>query len=226
VAKITPFEEYTAQYDDWFHRNHYAYQSELTAVKKLMPKTGRGIEIGVGTGRFAAPLGIHYGIEPSAKMKAVAEQRGVKVDIGTAEALPYHDAIFDFALMVTTICFLDDVGTAFKEARRVLTPGGYFIIGFVDKESPIGRMYRENKNNSVFYREADFYSTDEVVSHLKGAGFTGFTFLQTIFRPLDSITKIEPVKPGNGRGSFIVIRGQKREESAGGKKHETQCSRS
>jgi len=210
VAKITPFEEHTAQYDDWFQRNYYVYQSELAAVKKVIPKTGRGMEIGVGTGRFASPLGIPYGIEPSAKMKAIAAERGVKVDIGTAEDLPYDDGQFDFALMVTTICFLDDIDTAFKEVRRVLTPGGYFIIGFVDKESPIGRMYRENKKNSVFYREADFYSTDEVVSLLKKSGFNNFTFQQTLFKSLYSISEIEPVKPGYGQGSFVVINSQKR----------------
>lgn len=53
-----PFEKYTNDYDAWFEEHPFVYQSELKAVSSLWPSSGRGIEIGVGTGRFAAPLGI------------------------------------------------------------------------------------------------------------------------------------------------------------------------
>jgi diaminopimelate epimerase len=68
MAKVEPFEKYTSQYEDWFERNKFLYESELAAIREQLPERGKGIEIGVGSGRFAAPLGIKLGIEPSHKI--------------------------------------------------------------------------------------------------------------------------------------------------------------
>jgi len=187
----------------------HVYVSELHAVQALLPKSGNGVEIGIGTGRFAAPLGIKRGIEPSKAMAGFARKKGLDVVPGVAEKLPYQDSEFDFCLMVTTICFLDDIDLAFKEIHRVLRNGGSFIIGFVDRNSPLGIVYTERKNTSAFYKDATFYSTDELVSYMKQAGFADFSFSQTIFQPLDEIQEAEPVKEGHGEGSFVVVRGIK-----------------
>ena len=209
MPKIEPFETHLEQYEEWFVQNKFAYQSELSAVQMLLPKTGEGIEIGVGSGLFAEPLGIKNGVEPSAQMRALAAKRGVSVKEGVAENLPYPDHSFGFALMVTTICFLDNVDKAFSEALRILKPGGRFIIGFIDKESPLGKLYQKYQQENVFYRLATFYSVDEVVQHLNKAGFKNFRFTQTIFQPLDQIKQVEPVKEGYGEGSFVVVAGEK-----------------
>ena len=209
MARIVPFEQYTKQYEAWFEKNAFAYQSEILAVKRLLPSEGKGIEIGVGSGRFSSPFGIDFGIEPSERMSHYAIQRGIIVIRGIAEALPIRDAVFNFALMVTTICFLDDIEKSFQEVYRVLRRGGFIIVGFVDKNSLIGKTYQKHQNESVFYREAEFYSLDEVFTYLKRAGFNCFDCFQTIFRPLKDLKKIEPVKKGYGEGSFVVIRGEK-----------------
>ena len=67
------------------------------------------MEIGVGTGRFAEPLGFREGVEPSPAMAERARRRGLEVTDGVAENLPLPDATYDVALMVTTICFVDDL---------------------------------------------------------------------------------------------------------------------
>ena len=206
MAKTKPFDEYTSQYEDWFERNKFAFESELRAIREQLPNSNNGIEIGVGSGRFAIPLGIKIGVEPSRKMREIAQKRGIKVIDGVAESLPFDDAQFDFALMVTTICFVDDIKTSFQEAYRVLKPGGYLIIGFIDKESPVGKLYQQHKGEGVFYRIATFYTVDEVVSHLKKAGFNNFNFTQTIFHNLAEIKDIESIKQGYGKGSFVVIK--------------------
>jgi len=108
--------------------------------------------------------------------------------------------------MVTTICFLDDLKTAFKEVHRILKENSSFIIGFVDKNSPLGNAYQAHKDNSLFYKTALLYSTDEVILLLKQAGFNSFNFNQTIFKNLSDIKKIEEPKKGYGEGSFVVIR--------------------
>jgi SAM-dependent methyltransferase len=148
MPKIEPFERYADRYDAWFDRNRFAYESELRAIRALVPASGEGIEIGAGSARFAAPLGIKVGLEPSGKLGALARARGVEVVKGIAEALPFAHASFDFAVMVTTICFLDNIKAAFREAARVLKPEGALVIGFIDKDSPIGKLYQQHKEDT------------------------------------------------------------------------------
>jgi SAM-dependent methyltransferase len=209
MAKTGPFDAHSALYERWFAKNRYAYQSELNAVKALMPETGMGMEIGVGSGHFASPLGIKFGLEPSEIMREMAQRRGIEVIAGVAESLPYEASRFDFVLMVTTICFLDDVDASMREAHRVLIPTGSFIIGFVDKNSFLGRHYLEHKDESVFYKDANFYSVDEVTHYLRKSNFHDFVYTQTIFHPLSEIKAVEPVRRGYGEGAFIVVKAVK-----------------
>ena len=212
-AMIEPFEEYTSEYEAWFENNRFVYQSELRAVKRQLPHKGDGIEVGVGSGRFAAPLGIKLGLDPSGKMRELSRSRGVTAIGGVAERLPFGNGRFRFVLMVTTICFLDDMDTALREAFRVLKTGGVLIIGFIDRNSPVGMSYESLKSESEFYKRATFYSADEVASHLKMTGFVDLTFSQTIFHRPAEIKNLEPVKGGFGEGSFVVVKASKPEFS-------------
>jgi SAM-dependent methyltransferase len=209
MPKIFPFERYTEKYEKWFVENRWVYEAELRAVKALIPKGGQGMEIGVGTGRFAEPLGIKIGVEPSRRMREIAQGRGIRVLDGVAEKVPFDNSLFDFVLMVTTICFVDDIHKALREAHRVLTHNGFLIIGFVDPNSLVGKTYLDRKNENVFYKEAKFYSVKEVVQYMEQAGFKDLTFHQTIFKTLPETTKDEPFKSGHGEGAFVVVRGRK-----------------
>ena len=138
-------------------------------------------------------------------MLAGAAERGVDTVEGIAEALPFEPASFDYALVVTTICFVDSAQEMIAEAHRILRPGGRLVIGFVDRLSPLGADYLEHEGESVFYREAVFYSAAEVEDLLRAGGFVPCAWGQTLFRPLTDITEIEPLRPGTGRGMFVVI---------------------
>jgi SAM-dependent methyltransferase len=212
MPKIFPFEKYAEQYERWFEKNRWVYEAELRAVKAMMPTVGRGVEIGVGTGRFAEPLGIKNGVEPSKRMRDFAQKRGIRALDGVAERLPFDDSQFDFVLMVTTVCFVDDISKALMEAHRVLSDGGVLIIGFVDRNSKMGKTYLERQKENVFYKEATFFSVHELVECMNRAGFTDLTFNQTIFGTLAETAEDEPVKPGHGEGSFLVIRGRKEQK--------------
>jgi len=209
MVRTKPFEEHPRLYEDWFENNRFVYGSELQAVKAQLPQSGRGVEIGVGSGRFAAPLGIKIGLEPAVAMRAMARDRGIEVIGGAAEALPFKDCAFDFSLMVTTICFVDNAEAAVREAYRILKSSGSLLIGFIAKDSLIGKSYLRRRHKSLFYGIATFYSVDEVVNCLRKTGFRDLRFSQTIFHPLNEITRIEPIKEGYGEGSFVVIHARK-----------------
>jgi len=181
----------------------------VLAVRSFIPQSGVGLELGVGTGRFAVPLGIKVGVELAHAMASFARQRGIRVYEARAEELPFADESFDFVIMITTICFLSDPLQALQETRRVLKPKGRIIIGMIDKDSPLGQGYEAKKSESTFYRYAHFYSVTQVIEWLTRLGFGAVKTCQTIFKDPEEITSLEPVKEGYGEGGFVVIAAQK-----------------
>ncbi|MCC6724061.1 MAG: class I SAM-dependent methyltransferase [Saprospiraceae bacterium] len=164
------------------------------------------MEIGVGTDKFAAAIGICHGLEPLDDFAEIARSRGVEVVKGVAENLPYPAASFDLVLMVTVDCFLDDVPKAFAEAHRVLIPGGSFVVAFLDKNGSIAKKYKET--GMAAYQNARFYSPDEIADAM--AGFVGFRFAQTLFSSKrKEIKGVEKPAFGVGKGSFVVVAGLK-----------------
>lgn len=209
MPKTKPFDEHLAEYEQWFIKNHFVFQSELAALRKVMPAKGKGVEIGIGSGIFASLLGIKDGVEPSYVMREKSRERNINAIDGVAEKLPYPDSSYNYALMVTTICFVDNVLKSFLETHRILKKNGIFIIGFVDKNSPVGRIYQKNKDKNIFYKDAVFYSTEEVFRYLLKARFKIETALQTVFGMLDTIKEVQIPLNGYGEGSFIVVKAVK-----------------
>ena len=211
MISTLPFDEHVTEYDKWYEKYPFVFQSEVEAIRSLLPvgKDLKGIEVALGTGRFAKALGIHEGIEPSANMRALAIKRGIDVMPGVAEFPPYKDNSYDFVLMVFCISYFEKLSTAFSEAARVLKDGGALIVGFIDKDSPIGKLYEQSKPTSIFYKEATFYRTKRIIAELKKINFKDLQFSQTLFHLLDDIREFEPPRPGYGEGSFVVIRATK-----------------
>jgi SAM-dependent methyltransferase len=213
MVKSAAFDSHADEYDAWFENHPAEYALELKAIRSLLPEAGAGIEIGAGTGRFTQPLGITTGVEPSGAMRNIARTRGVNVVDGTAESLPVDDRSYQYALLVTTVCFLDSLEQAFTEVCRILEEGGFIIIGLIDKASALGKAYEEKKQHSRFYRDAAFHTTEEIVSELENSGFGNFEFAQALL-PGDIGPDSEPgIKSGYGEGSFVVIRAQKHSDA-------------
>ena len=206
---IAVFDKFALEYDQWFIENSFAYLSETDAIRRFIPDSGLGVEIGAGTGRFSIPFGIKIGIEPSAEMARLAQSRGLSIARAVAEELPFADNTIDFVLMVTTICFLNDLPAAFKEIHRVLKSGGRVIIGFIDRESPLGKKYAAVKDSSRFYKGANYYSASQVMHFLSEAGFSDFQICQTIFNDPKNMVSCDTVQEGHGKGGFVVLLGIK-----------------
>lgn len=122
--------------------------------------------------RFAAALGIHEGVDPSASALVLAKERGIDVCAGVAEHLPYSAAIFDGILVVTALCFFDDAELALREFARVLKPGGRLVIGMLPASGPWGRLRAEKKRQGhPLYAHARFFTAEEVRSLAERSGF-------------------------------------------------------
>ncbi len=202
------FNLHAEDYDEWFIKNEPTYLTELKALRKVVPRAEKGLEIGVGTGRFALPFDIPVGIDPSPEMLTIAEKRGIKVILGRGESLPFESEEFDYALIVTTLCFVEDPKQVIKEAKRVIKRGGKLIIGMIDRYSPLCRLYE--KKESSYYQIAEFHSTGEVIALLKTNEFANLVTYQTIFRAPSEMREMDAIKKGYGEGSFVVISGEKK----------------
>ncbi len=203
------FDNYAEDYDNWFNKHEATFLSELILIQSLITKTTDCLEIGVGTGRFAQALGIKEGIEPSIEMGAIAKARGITVHQATAESLPFNDNSFNSLLMVTTICFIDNPNVALQEAHRVLRNNGHLIIGFVNKESTIGKRYLQTKDTNKYYQNAYFYSSEEIIKMLTQNSFEIKKIKQTLFDNENNSQSIQQPIEGYGIGSFVGIKASK-----------------
>ena len=206
------FDKNVEAYEAWYDKYPEVYESELTALKEhlaKLPENIRGIEVGVGTGRFSQPLGIKEGIEPSEEMAKKALNRNIEILKGVAEYLPYGDLQFDFVLFVT-VCHLENIKLAVEEAHRVLKHKGSIIMGFLDKDQPVAKSYKERHQYSTFFRKAKFYSADQIKQIIEQVGFKNLEFNQTLFGDLDAIKEVQFPITGYGEGSFVVVKATKK----------------
>ena len=205
---ISIFDKYYNNYDKWYEENKFAYLSELEAIRRVLPKKGKILEIGVGTGRFAAPLGIDLGIDPSVNMLKIAKQRGVKIKLGKGEQLPFRGLSFDCVTIIITLCFTRDPREVLQEANRVLKKNGKLVIAIIDKNTFLGKFYQKKK--SKFYKQANFFGSSDINGLLKDCGFNRFSYHQTIFELPRDMKSIEMPRRGFGRGGFLVISSHKK----------------
>jgi ubiquinone/menaquinone biosynthesis C-methylase UbiE len=166
------FDESAVDYDRWFDDHGEVYAEQVRVLQDAVPQIGCGLELGVGSGRFAVPLGIRYGIDPSLKLIEIAKTRGIEIVQGEGEYLPYRAETFDYVLMMTVICFLENPPGVMQETFRVLLKGGYLILGFIEKNGEIAMQYRQEKTKGRFFHFARFLAVDEVARLAEDAGFS------------------------------------------------------
>ena len=210
-----PFETSAREYDSWYDQSPNTFSSEILALRALHTPAGEWVEVGVGTGRFAAELGIPVGVEPTEGMAALARSRGVRVIRGHAEALPLESDSLDAIFFITTLCFVQDLHLALSEAHRVLRQGGHCIIGLLPLDSPLGQLIHAHADKDTFFKHARLRTKSEVLQALEDAGFTIQQTMQTLFGPPESFElEIHSARCGLDHGSFVAILASKHSGSS------------
>ena len=213
-GNVSPFDDLALEYDAWFDKEgSLIFFIEVQAFKSLLPTLPKPwLEIGVGSGRFAQALGIETGVDPSSKLLQIAQRRGINAFLGRGEQKLFDKESFGTAFLIVTLCFLDSPLDVLREANRILIPSGKLVLGLVLKESPWGKLYQQKKNEGHrFYKQATFYSRDEVVKLLVQAGFVTEKIVSTLFQKPGEVHRMEVPKEGySPDAGFTIIVGAKR----------------
>lgn len=118
-------------YDTEFQPTPLESESWEVLVRLLGEGTGALIDVGCGTGSYAAgiaTLGWDYtGVDASEDMLRRAHAKGAHVVQADAVSLPFDEASFAAAVSICTNTDLDDLAAAVREIVRVLRPGAPFV---------------------------------------------------------------------------------------------------
>ncbi|MEM3325513.1 MAG: methyltransferase domain-containing protein [Thermoplasmata archaeon] len=208
------FDRNFKEYEIWFEKNWIIFENEVNLLKSFIKNKKIGIEIGVGTGRFAQILGTKFGIDISLNMLRIAKMRGIEVLLAFGEKIPFKDETFDYATLIVTICFLNDPKKVLNEINRIIKKDGKLYLAFIESESKYGKYYEKLKENNVFYKEAKFYSSKQIKELLQDSKFEVVRWAQTLFNEPGVQIK-EKWESGNDKGSFIVVEAKKLTQRAG-----------
>lgn len=132
--------------------------------KALAPAAGEVLEIGFGTGlnlpHYPEAVSTLTAVEPEEMLSQRVEKRIAAAHVPihreklSAEGLPFENDSFDCVVSTWTLCTIPDLGTALREAGRVLKkPGGKLIFlehGRSDDERTAKWQDRLNPIQQVF----------------------------------------------------------------------------
>jgi ubiquinone/menaquinone biosynthesis C-methylase UbiE len=209
------YDEVADVYDERYdlNRGKFYYSHISRHILEVLPKGGRLLDLGCGTGLFVGRYiengGEATGIDISPGMirKAADRCRSSRFVIGTAEVLPFRDDYFDAVSCILAFSYLKRPETTLSEVMRVLSPGGAVAVctlGINLFTRGLPAVYQLSEVIKI--RKACFgafgeryYTVEEMEQLLVDAGFTDikvkrcsfahYTLADPIF---DLAKKIEP----------------------------------
>ncbi len=205
------FDRRTKEYDRWFE-NSPLFDIELSALHNLETEFDHpGLEIGVGSGRFARELLIDYGLDPAFNPLILAGGRGIEVIHARGESLPFAPDAMAAVYILFTLCFIADPLRVLEESFRVLWPRGHLILGFIPSTGPWGQyLQRKKAEGHPFYRYASFYDGKALAKILQDLFFSVVESRATLFQPPEELTSLESSRQGIRReAGFQIIVAEK-----------------
>jgi ubiquinone/menaquinone biosynthesis C-methylase UbiE len=207
----TVADTYDHHYDKPRGRCYHTHIS--SSIMSALPKGGKLLDIGCGTGLFVERYldsgGSAIGIDISSKMIEKARYRCTACDyaIGTGERIPFCDNTFDAVSSLLVFSYIKDPETMLNEAYRVLKPGGKIAICTLGKKlltrgiPAIYQISEKMKVNHVVMKDfgEHYYDRKEMEDLFTFAGFSDVVVTWCSFAHIDMIDplfllaqKIEP----------------------------------
>lgn len=162
----------------------------------------RILDVGCGTGaniKMLSQFGEAEGVDVSDDALEFCRKKGLKVEKGTAEELPYADESFDLTTALDVIEHLDDDVAGLKEMYRVTRKGGRSLI-FVPAFMWLWGVQDDISHHRIRYTKK------QIVDRLKAAGYeieratyANFTFFAPILggRTIMKLTGVKPESENN-----------------------------
>ena len=135
---------------------------------------GGGINIKRMAENAKKVYGIDYSIESVNLSKEVNEklisEGKVEIREGNVKNLPFEDDTFDIVTAFETVYFWPDIEKCFGEVKRVLKPGGMFLIGMETNGTDNWVMKFWNH-----FIDMEMYNDAEITSFLENNGYNQIT---------------------------------------------------
>ncbi len=122
------------------------FRRRFDGLAQLLPRSGKALEVGCAAGfsmQVLSERGFEvFGIEPSAAIRALAQQRFGKdrIHAGTLDDAPFAAGSFDLIVMWDVLEHLPDPLCALRKARELLTPSGRLVLETQNVEAFAARM--------------------------------------------------------------------------------------
>jgi ubiquinone/menaquinone biosynthesis C-methylase UbiE len=149
---LIEFERWSRRYDRSLLQKLVFKPAHRMMLDVLGPEPGKVLDIGCGTGRFAArllkrePGARVWGLDLSPGMLGRSRQRGralggrLQVVQGDSERLPFASDSFDAVTCAHSFHHYPRQPAVLREMHRVLRPGGRLLIVDGDRDRPWGRF--------------------------------------------------------------------------------------
>jgi ubiquinone/menaquinone biosynthesis C-methylase UbiE len=174
------------------HRTiHPGVVNELVESGLFTPKT-RVLDVGCGTGNYAAALtkatGCRVsGVDPSQRMldRACDAAPWECLVQGRAETLPFGDDAFDVVMSTDVIHHIRDRDAYFREAAKVLSPGGHIVtVTDAHETIPRRRPLSSHFPETISIELQRYPPVPRLLDEMAGAGFVA-THLVEVSRDYD-----------------------------------------
>lgn len=160
------------------------------------------LDVGCGTGaniEMLSQFGSAEGVDVSDDALEFCRQKGLKVQKGLAEALPFADESFDLTTALDVIEHLDDDVAGLREMFRVTKGGGYSLF-FVPAFMWLWGVQDDISHHRIRYTRKQIVGRIEKAGYIvERATYANWTFFTPILagRTLMKITGIKPESENN-----------------------------